>query len=458
MTKKTHQYLALEVPHGTDEKGSGQSYLRMGNLPGSNESPSDHEPGDDDILVKRGILAADARGQPTPPAWPDKMHQSFITTACTDNMRTGGDQEPPAPPVPWKDNLGWRDHSHGNRVSTTFGDKVEVITGNYKLIVLGGRDGEHSTGFDMSGGHTVNWAQTPGCIKRIWADGDKWVVTWSTESANERRFYDGKSYLHAVGGADYYSVQYVGGAHPEMPSSKGGPIMLSRNTTFSQQIVGEALGKEVWNVTAGSPARGSPDFDEMAMIRMPPRDAPGVDAWVYGAAKFVHDVKVAEESFETNRIFKKRVVDTECPDLQQKATIATFADEYRGATRTIKAVTTSLDQDEKYSSGGVHSTCVSLERRDMSVAANHFNLRFGVASEDINMQLGGHLSFVSAPAVANLTLAGALFNYTFAPFRFGDTECPSVEEKKGMTVEEFEDCIKKAKMVVEFIEFIFMLL
>jgi hypothetical protein len=32
---------------------------------------------------------------------------------------------------------GWWDHSDGNRVSTTLGDKVEVIQGNYKLVVLG---------------------------------------------------------------------------------------------------------------------------------------------------------------------------------------------------------------------------------------------------------------------------------------------------------------------------------
>jgi hypothetical protein len=32
---------------------------------------------------------------------------------------------------------GWRDHSDGNRITTTRGDKVEVIQGNYKLVVLG---------------------------------------------------------------------------------------------------------------------------------------------------------------------------------------------------------------------------------------------------------------------------------------------------------------------------------
>lgn len=35
---------------------------------------------------------------------------------------------------------GWWDHSDGNRISTTVGDKIEVIQGNYKLVVLGRRD------------------------------------------------------------------------------------------------------------------------------------------------------------------------------------------------------------------------------------------------------------------------------------------------------------------------------
>jgi hypothetical protein len=49
---------------------------------------------------------------------------------------------------------GWRDHSDGNRITTTFGDKVEVIRGNYKLLVLGRQDdpSQQVAGWDVSGG------------------------------------------------------------------------------------------------------------------------------------------------------------------------------------------------------------------------------------------------------------------------------------------------------------------
>jgi hypothetical protein len=48
---------------------------------------------------------------------------------------------------------GWRDHSDGNRVTTTRGDKVEIIRGNYKMVVLGRTDNIlNAQGREISGG------------------------------------------------------------------------------------------------------------------------------------------------------------------------------------------------------------------------------------------------------------------------------------------------------------------
>ncbi len=55
---------------------------------------------------------------------------------------------------------GWRDHSDGNRITTTYGDKIEVIRGNYKLVVMGRQDDPgNAMGFDMSGNHVQDFAQ-----------------------------------------------------------------------------------------------------------------------------------------------------------------------------------------------------------------------------------------------------------------------------------------------------------
>lgn len=55
---------------------------------------------------------------------------------------------------------GWRDHSDGNRISTTYGDKVEVIRGNYKLVVMGRQDDPgNSQGHEWCGNHVQDWGQ-----------------------------------------------------------------------------------------------------------------------------------------------------------------------------------------------------------------------------------------------------------------------------------------------------------
>ncbi len=54
---------------------------------------------------------------------------------------------------------GWRDHSDGNRISTTYGDKVEVVRGNYKMIVMGRQtDTGQAMGWDAAGGHIQDFA------------------------------------------------------------------------------------------------------------------------------------------------------------------------------------------------------------------------------------------------------------------------------------------------------------
>jgi hypothetical protein len=54
---------------------------------------------------------------------------------------------------------GWRDHSDGNRITTTYGDKVEVIRGNYKMIVMGRQDDPaNAQGWEVSGSHIQDYA------------------------------------------------------------------------------------------------------------------------------------------------------------------------------------------------------------------------------------------------------------------------------------------------------------
>lgn len=54
---------------------------------------------------------------------------------------------------------GWRDHSDGNRLSTTYGDKVEIIRGNYRLLVMGRQeDPGEGMGWELSGSSLLDYA------------------------------------------------------------------------------------------------------------------------------------------------------------------------------------------------------------------------------------------------------------------------------------------------------------
>lgn len=74
---------------------------------------------------------------------------------------------------------GWRDHSDGNRITTTYGDKVEVIRGNYKLVVMGRQDNvEEAIGWEGSGSHVQDYA--PGTMP-----GASFWLEW----INDPRYY-----------------------------------------------------------------------------------------------------------------------------------------------------------------------------------------------------------------------------------------------------------------------------
>jgi hypothetical protein len=95
-------------------------------------------------------------------------------------------------------NMGWRDHTDGNRLTTTGGDKVEVIRGNYQLIVLGRGSGDVDDGsvFDASGGHIVSGDIAPGNVTKIEYKsakfGGTWKVTEEVEKGHVHEIFQGE--------------------------------------------------------------------------------------------------------------------------------------------------------------------------------------------------------------------------------------------------------------------------
>lgn len=212
-TDTTHNYLRIAVPHGSSTfyYDGGQtatnmtSFLRLGAVQGK---PSDEAGWDLASLVV--AFNDDTRTRPGDEKSAAKVKDALATsstleTSIKDSMSAfyGGDDvdltTDQAARVKESMKLhtrgGWRDHSDGNRISTTRGDRVDLVRGNYKMVVLGRRPDEgRATGaaktfgdvlttpvdnvsnsvttLDVSGGHVQDWNMSPGQITEI-----SWVKT-----------------------------------------------------------------------------------------------------------------------------------------------------------------------------------------------------------------------------------------------------------------------------------------
>lgn len=129
---------------------------------------------------------------------------------------------------------GWWDHSDGNRVSTTYGDKVEVIRGNYKMVVMHRQDDpEGGGGWDLSGGHIQDLgpASMPGASVRLefrpGTFGQKgglgtWHLENTTNNFNQTSDFAGDFYEHWYGD---HKESTTGSEDPkEWDDTKGKPL------------------------------------------------------------------------------------------------------------------------------------------------------------------------------------------------------------------------------------------
>lgn len=169
--------------------------------------------------------------------------------------------------------VGWRDHTDGNRISTTMGDKVEVIGGNYRLIVLGRqfRHGEavpddaygNSCGIDMSGGIIRQPQRTPGSTWREhWRPmdfGGTWQVYTHTADGHLLDVFHGRQESYTYADRIESTTGWGPGApeppHDDLqPPEKLNPIMVSKSwITSSEDETHVAIGTtSVTNIGAGT--------------------------------------------------------------------------------------------------------------------------------------------------------------------------------------------------------------
>jgi len=97
---------------------------------------------------------------------------------------------------------GWRDHTDGNRISTTRGDRVDFVYGNYKRYIFGrltdtalSNDAFSISNWESSGGHNHDSTSTPGEVESIeWTTtyGGTWTVKDVTGQCNKIERFHGR--------------------------------------------------------------------------------------------------------------------------------------------------------------------------------------------------------------------------------------------------------------------------
>lgn len=175
--------LIIKVPNFDGD--TAVSYLRLGAVPTADASLP--EPGKElaDLVDPSDAFIDDSRDRDGAGGTADTGNTHGLTVA-----------QRKAESAKLHSKGGWRDHSDGNRITTTKGDKVEVIRGNYKLLVLGRQeDPDNGVMVDFSGGLAQDDDIAPGAISKIeWKrdsyDGT-WKVTEEAEKGDQKTVYHG---------------------------------------------------------------------------------------------------------------------------------------------------------------------------------------------------------------------------------------------------------------------------
>ncbi|WP_437779198.1 hypothetical protein [Sorangium sp. So ce1097] len=210
------KYLLIEVPNFNDAASEAEamgSYLRLGAVkdPSLAANPGAPRATGEDLAARVTSFIDDTRKRDGCPDFiPEAERQ-----AETARLHTKG---------------GWRDHSDGNRITTTRGDKVEVIKGNYRMLVLGRQ--EDTAGWDVSGGHiqdaTDLWTAAT-TIEWVQNYNGTWKVTEKTEKGDVDTTYHGDTFDR------FYGNKQTSITGSEAPTAeRPNPTCLS--STWAQRI------------------------------------------------------------------------------------------------------------------------------------------------------------------------------------------------------------------------------
>lgn len=271
---------------------------------------------------------------------------------------------------------GWRDHSDGNRISTTYGDKVEVIRGNYKMVVLGRQDDDPSmsAGWDASGQHIQDWGYTmPGASVRVEYMQDRYTGAWhlqnTTENVIQSSNFAGDFYEYKWG--DHHEST-VGSENPqkyvdekEDPRPRTNPHIIGK--TWAQKIE-SYTGSEKWRI---------PEMKE--------------ETW----AKVMSSLTDAESTTDTTRVSGEISESTRADSIKSVTRARKTSDETEVAeevyekTRagTMRSVTDAGAIHEETKAGAMSSITIAGAQSDVTLVGAKADVLVGAAHLEIDAML-----------------------------------------------------------------------
>ena len=267
---------------------------------------------------------------------------------------------------------GWRDHSDGNRISTTYGDKVEIIRGNYKLMVMGRQDDpSKGAGLDISGQHIQDYAYTWAAFHRVeWAQ-DPYSGVWhqqsSTDGAVITENFGGDSYEHKWGN-HFHST--TGSESPVEKDDKSRP-------RGNPHIIEKTWAQRIESYT-GSPGWRIPSIEEQT--------------W----ADRITSLTDANNTTETTKVSGEIKSDTTAGSVNETTTVSGKINSVTTAG-TITEMTTVDVQASLTMAGVVADLTLVGNKTEVFVGASHVSAE--IALNKIDFFLGTLLDIKIAPRI-----------------------------------------------------------
>ncbi len=211
-----------------DNRGSATnphpcSYLRIGSMTSSVDELSSEELRGDDLLAEAGITASTTEWFKDDSAAQNDGVDRNQSGAESSYYRYDGNPETSSEPADLTGELmtrgGWRDHTDGNRISTTRGDRLDFVQGNYKRVIFGRVTNVvpgvycHSC-WDSTGGHNHEATSTPGEVTAITWVSDQdgtWKTIERTDKGNVCTRFSGELEEHVDGGSELHTWTGVSG-------------------------------------------------------------------------------------------------------------------------------------------------------------------------------------------------------------------------------------------------------